>query len=282
MATRQSARSRTGASGSDDATADPALPQKKRARHRLIGALALCGVAAVVVPLLLDSEPVRPVNDVPIVIPSKDTPLPARPAVGTARPETEGARAGATARGTIEPGAARPQADAGRAPEGKAGEARSADGKGASTDARAAGADGKGTDARTAARAADPGGTEGRPADPKSEPRAADGKSAAKAADARGTKSDKDEIQQIAEARLRGETAGRYLLQVGAFGAESSASAAVGKVQAAGLRAFTERVKTERGERIRVRVGPFPSREAAERARDTLKSAGIDAAMIAP
>ena len=41
---------------------DPALPQKKRARRRLVGALAVCVAAAIVLPLVLDSEPrqVRP------------------------------------------------------------------------------------------------------------------------------------------------------------------------------------------------------------------------------
>ncbi len=75
---------------------------------------------------------------------------------------------------------------------------------------------------------------------------------------------------------------GRYLLQVGAFGGEAGASAAVERVQATGLRAFTEKVKTDRGERVRVRVGPFPSRETAEQARGRLKAAGIEAAVIAP
>jgi DedD protein len=41
-------------------------------------------------------------------------------------------------------------------------------------------------------------------------------------------------------------------------------------------------VKTDRGDRVRVRVGPFPSREAAEQARASLKAAGIEAAVIAP
>ncbi|MFZ4759229.1 MAG: SPOR domain-containing protein, partial [Burkholderiaceae bacterium] len=94
-----------------------------------------------------------------------------------------------------------------------------------------------------------------------------------------------DEIQQIAElaqAKARGEATGRYLLQVGAFGGEAGANAAIDKVEAAGLRAFTEKIKTERGDRVRVRVGPFPSRETAEQARARLKAAGIEAAVIAP
>ncbi len=56
----------------------------------------------------------------------------------------------------------------------------------------------------------------------------------------------------------------------------------MGRVEAAGLDAFTEKVKTDRGMRVRVRVGPFATREAAEQARARLKAAGIEAAVIAP
>ena len=48
------------------------------------------------------------------------------------------------------------------------------------------------------------------------------------------------------------------------------------------MKAYTETVKTDRGERIRVRVGPFTTREAAEEAREKLKAAGLSAALIAP
>jgi DedD protein len=69
---------------------------------------------------------------------------------------------------------------------------------------------------------------------------------------------------------------------VGAFSSQASASAAVDKVRETGVKVYTETVKTERGERIRVRVGPFASREAAEDAREKLKAAGLNAALIAP
>jgi len=272
MATRHSARSRTGASGSDAAAVDPALPQKQRARHRLIGALVLCALAAVVVPLLLESEPARPVNDLPIAIPSKDTPLPPRAAATPSSPAASPAAnvtapaATATAPATPATTAAAPAAPSGGSTATVPGAAPKVEPERAKSGAVARGT----IEPATPANGSTAGATveaakrsESRTPSPSAEPA-------------------KDEIQQIAEARLRGETVGRYLLQVGAFATESSANAAVGRVQAAGQRAFTERVKTERGERIRVRVGPFASREAAERARDTLKAAGIDAAMIAP
>lgn len=51
---------------------DPVLPEKKRARRRLVGAFALVLAAIVCVPMLLDSEPKPLAGDVAIQIPSRD------------------------------------------------------------------------------------------------------------------------------------------------------------------------------------------------------------------
>lgn len=58
---------------------DPLLPEKKRARRRLVGAIALALAAAVGLPMLLDSQPKPLAGDIAIQIPSKDkaAPLPA-------------------------------------------------------------------------------------------------------------------------------------------------------------------------------------------------------------
>jgi DedD protein len=58
--------------------ADAMLPEKKRARRRLVGAIALALAAAVGLPMLLDSEPKPLAGDIAIQIPPKDkaAPLP--------------------------------------------------------------------------------------------------------------------------------------------------------------------------------------------------------------
>lgn len=53
---------------------DPALPEKKRARRRLVGAVALALGVAIGLPMLLDSEPKPLASDIAIQIPSKDKP----------------------------------------------------------------------------------------------------------------------------------------------------------------------------------------------------------------
>jgi DedD protein len=78
---------------------DPMLPEKKRARRRLVGAIALALAAAVGLPMLLDSEPNKSLTgDIAIQIPSKDkaAPLPA-PSVPAAGEPAEQAPAPAAA-----------------------------------------------------------------------------------------------------------------------------------------------------------------------------------------
>jgi DedD protein len=72
-----SAGASAGAGGRRSAN-DPMLPEKKRARRRLVGAVALALAAAVGLPMLLDSEPKPLAGDIAIQIPSKDkaAPLP--------------------------------------------------------------------------------------------------------------------------------------------------------------------------------------------------------------
>ena len=55
---------------SDSSDAD--LQLKKRARRRLVGAVAFAGLAAVVLPMVMDDEPKQQVQDVQIKIPGQD------------------------------------------------------------------------------------------------------------------------------------------------------------------------------------------------------------------
>ncbi len=52
-----------------DALLDPLLPEKQRARRRLVGALALIVAAIVVLPMVLDSQPKPAPDDIAIQIP---------------------------------------------------------------------------------------------------------------------------------------------------------------------------------------------------------------------
>lgn len=76
---------------------DPMLPEKKRARRRLVGAIALALAAAVGLPMLLDSQPKPLAGDIAIQIPPKDKaaplPVPAEPSPAPAADAARGVKA---------------------------------------------------------------------------------------------------------------------------------------------------------------------------------------------
>jgi DedD protein len=76
--------------GRDAKGADPVLSEKKRARRRLVGAIALALAVAIGLPMLLDAEPKQPAIDLSIQIPSKEKapalPLPVQSAQQPAAP----------------------------------------------------------------------------------------------------------------------------------------------------------------------------------------------------
>jgi len=65
---------RRGSKAQDEEPIDPMLPEKKRARRRLIGASALVLAAIIGLPMIFDSEPKPLADDIAIQIPSRDKP----------------------------------------------------------------------------------------------------------------------------------------------------------------------------------------------------------------
>lgn len=66
--------------------ADAQLPLKKRARRRLVGAIAMAVLAAVVLPMVMDPSPQAPVADVEIRIPGQEQAPPFEPKALAAKP----------------------------------------------------------------------------------------------------------------------------------------------------------------------------------------------------
>lgn len=305
--------------GSDSA-ADASLAEKKKARHRLVGAIALCLVAAFVVPMLLESEPRTGLRSLPMTVEAAANstradqpwirPPVADEAARSVMPDQvvmleEGAAGQPAASGQGTPRAPGDQpsvnppdlsARTGQDPETPATPAvppsspqpaRSA----ASDTAAGRGRAAAGQDAANQARPARPatapsGNTTQRPANaplPKPLPMTQGG--AQSDADSRP-----DVLARLIDQVDSGSNAARptarqqsrrFLVQVGAYSNVKSARAAVDRVAKAGLNAYQETVKTSNGDWIRVRVGPFASREDAEQAQQALKRAGVTAALIA-
>ena len=68
---------------------------------------------------------------------------------------------------------------------------------------------------------------------------------------------------------------GQFVVQVIALADAEKAKQMQTKITAAGIKAYTEIVKTAKGDVTRVRAGPFATREAAETARAQLKAIGM-------
>jgi DedD protein len=71
------------------------------------------------------------------------------------------------------------------------------------------------------------------------------------------------------------------MVPLGAFTNSENAKQVQDKAASAGFKSYTESVKLPQGEQTRVRAGPFTSRDAAEKARDRLKSLGLEVGQVA-
>lgn len=71
-----------------------------------------------------------------------------------------------------------------------------------------------------------------------------------------------------------------FAVQVGAFKDEAKLSQARAKVVATRIAHYTERLDGASGGLTRLRAGPFPTREAADKAAARLKQAGLDVRVV--
>lgn len=262
MATRKSDNSGAG---------DPALPQKKKARRRLIGALAVCIAAAIVLPLVLDSEPRRVRDEIQVQIPSRDTPL-ADPLPGG---RDAAAGVASVAKPDVAPEGGRSEPAPAVSPSPDAAKASPAPKVDAKADAK--------PDAKASARHEAP-----LPDDKLSkliESRTASGQDAP-AADAPAAKSAdapvKAEDKPAPKSADKPPAKGGYQLQLGAFSDTKGAQRMIAWARKAGVPTHTEKVTTSKGERIRVRAGPFATRAEAERAKAKLAQSHVESTLVAP
>lgn len=68
---------------------------------------------------------------------------------------------------------------------------------------------------------------------------------------------------------------GAFVIQLGAFADPSKARQQQQSLAASGVDAYTETIKVGGNEMVRVRVGPFPTRKAAEEGYEKLKKLGL-------
>lgn len=98
------------------------------------------------------------------------------------------------------------------------------------------------------------------------------------------------EVRKPAETASKADTAkdnndaakddGRFVVQIGAFAEASGAREARMKVEAMGLKTYTQVIESSSGRRIRVRVGPYATKAEADKAAARIKSGGLQAAVL--
>ena len=209
------------------AESDEALQLKRRARRRLVGAIALVSFVVIILPLILDKEPGPAGPPLSVQIPSQDSgsfntrvvpPAPEkRSEVPAAKPEPTAAKAETALSKTDAPEATAPAA---KAEPAKA-------------------------EANTTTAPVPP---------------------ADKAEEVRALAAIGDQV---------------WVVSLDAFSSEKNVKQLQTKLSAAGLKSYTEAVKTSKGELTRVRAGPFSSKEAAEKARSKLVAMGLKPGAVA-
>jgi DedD protein len=233
-------------------TADPAVEElKRRARRRLVGAIVLALAAAVILPMLLESDPKPLGDDVSIQIPPIDngkfvTPLsPARTSNAKTAPDAAGSSIPAT------PATGQKAAEA--APDSAA-------------DAKSAAATLANGNPRDVAQATPP---DVAPATAPPPTVAAAPIPEAKTLSAPPTKSVSGDSGPVPAS-----AAGSFVVQVAAFADAKAAPALASKLKSAGFPAYVDTVKTQKGPMKRVRTGPYATREIADAQLAKLTAAG--------
>jgi DedD protein len=221
---------------------DEAQDFKRRARRRLIGAIALVLFLVIVPPWIMEREPKPSVSGLNVEIPSQEAkrpppkvappgaarPEPPVPAEKTAKLEERTAPLADSSRTTVDP----PQAEV------------------APPASEASGRNDK--PAEKPGRAAEPATTS--PAKPAP-------KDAAKKSDA-----------ERAEALLAGAPTVSYIVPVGTYANGEGVKQVQAKLSGLGVKSYTEAAGNGQ---TRVRAGPYASRELAEKARGKLAGAGL-------
>jgi DedD protein len=223
-----------------------------QARRRLIGAVVLLGVGVIAFPILFETQP-RPIPvDIPIVIPPRD----GAPPLVLPAPRVAATSASAT---TIVAPASAAVATAAASP-GKPIESPAA------TPAPA-----KASDATPAKPVPPP-----QPAPDAPKPAVASVKPAPAPAPKVVTEAAKPALAEAAKP----SAGGRFVVQIGAFVDAGAVRDARSKAGKAGLTTFTQVVDTAGGPRTRVRIGPFATREDADKAAAQARAAGVPGVVL--
>ncbi len=255
-----------------DSQNDQLIPEKKRARRRLIGAIAIVLAVVIGLPMVLDSEP-KPLNkNILIQIPSKDSTSSAADQKQEVLQDEVAAQAvkqpltDARQVALVQPDATPPTSIATEVATKSASPTK--------TDAKAdnkgeAKADVKSDNKHVADSTSKKDSTTKAKADSKSteSPSTNSDESARALAILSGT-----------EPAAKSQT--RIVVQVGAFATQEKVNELQDKLNSAGIKSFTQKVATSSGDKIRVRIGPFSDKGSADKVKLQLEKLGLNGSLI--
>ena len=264
----------TGADALSNAPAESVEVIRKRARHRLMGSVVLVLGAVVGLPLLFDSQP-RPVAiDTPIVIPDRNQISPLNATVASAKT------------GVSKEGLAQDQVNT----AGQAGAAKSALTNSAGLDPNE-----EVVPKESKAEVKPEVKLEPKPelkVEAKPEPKS-ENKPEPKAEPKIESKNDskveaKPDAKEAAKAKalLDGKEAPkagdavRSVVQVGAYADLAKAKEARAKLESAGFKTYIQEIDTKDGKRIRVRVGPFATKEEADKTAEKIRKLNLQTSVL--
>ena len=238
-------------------SSDAHLQLKKRARRRLVGAIALAGLAAIVLPMVMDSEPKQQVQEVQIRIPDQDktpfNPKLVEPSVAPAVSAKSDDEDELKVEHAAPPVQAKPAAKAIEKPVDKPLEKKAE----------------KSVEKPPAKPAEKP------LEKPVEKPVKSGTGDDQRAAAILGDKSDAKSVSATAKG------GGQHVILIGAFSNPANVKQLQSKLGEQGIKVYTEPLDSSDGKKTRVRAGPFPSREAADNALDKMKRIGVNGVVAA-
>jgi DedD protein len=264
--------------------ADPVLPQKKRARRRLVGAIALVLAAVIGLPMILDSEPKPLSDDIAIQIPSKNKPAAANTSADTASSSAVAPSASLDQKEKMA-NAAPPAPSSAAAPVAPL----------VAHLAPATSKDEPKKEALVPSTAEKPSGdtavvtkkdtkSEAKP-DTKPEHVQANKNTAKPVTPSTSKADDAARAEAILEGKagskpVNDKKAGKFVIQVAALASKDKIDELQAKLKHAGIHSYTEKIHTSSGERTRIRVGPFADKEDAEKSHAKLVRLGLSGAVV--
>ncbi|WP_017773263.1 SPOR domain-containing protein [Paraburkholderia kururiensis] len=269
---RRSRRTERPAADADAMLLDPSLPEKQRARRRLVGAIALVVAAIVVLPMVLDSHPKPVTDDISIDIPNR----PVAKASTAAQDTQAGVAPDNPPAPDVAPGASGLTS---ASPNVAVASSPAAGGKTA--------ANAKSPTAVTSSTASNAPSTQVAPSATTQSKTHSNAAQVANNAANNAANSQANSSARTARAESStdaGKDAGspasppgaRFAVQLGVFPDDASARNWAAKLKAAGVPAYTERRKQADGSmRTLLRAGPFADRAAASAAIAKVREAGL-------